>query len=80
MAIGYIKKRQKLVSKGNVSEVYLAKVSYGNYVNSEALAAEVSKRSSVSAATVMMVLREVEECISGVFSCKIQHVNVSMPD
>ena len=65
MAIGYIKKRQKLVSKGNVSEVYLAKVSYGNYMNSEALAAEVSKRSSVSAATVMMVLREVEECISG---------------
>lgn len=65
MAIGYIKKRQKLVSKGNVSEAYLAKVSYGNYVNSELLAAEVSKRSSVSAATVMLVLREVEECMSG---------------
>lgn len=65
MAIGYIKKRQKLVSKGTVSEVYLAKVSYGNYVNSETLAAEVSKRSSVSAATVMLVLREVEECMSG---------------
>ena len=63
MAIGYIKKRQKLVSKGNVSEAYLAKVSYGNYVNSELLAAEVSKRSSVSAATVMLVLREVEECM-----------------
>ena len=65
MAIGYIKKRQKLVSKGTVSEAYLAKVSYGNYVNSETLAAEVSKRSSVSAATVMLVLREVEECMSG---------------
>ncbi|MBR3939174.1 MAG: HU family DNA-binding protein [Bacteroidales bacterium] len=65
MAIGYIKKRQKLVSKGTVSEAYLAKVSYGNYVNSELLAAEVSKRSSVSAATVMLVLREVEECMSG---------------
>ena len=65
MAIGYIKKRQKLVSKGTVSEAYLAKVSYGNYVNSELLAAEVSKRSSVSAATVMPVLREVEECMSG---------------
>lgn len=64
MAIKYIKKHQKLTGRGEVKDVYLAKVSYGNYVNTEALAAEVSKQGSVSAATVMMVLREVEECMS----------------
>lgn len=64
MAIGYIKKQQKLHNGSEVKEVFLAKVSYGNYVNTELLASEVSKRGSVSAATVMMVLREVEECMS----------------
>ena len=64
MAIGYIKKRQKLHNGSEVKEVFLAKVSYGNYINTELLASEVSKRGSVSAATVMMVLREVEECMS----------------
>lgn len=64
MAIGYIKKRLKLRGDGEVREVYLAKVNYNNYINTEALAIEVSKQGSVSAATVMMVLREVEECMS----------------
>lgn len=64
MAIGYIKKRQKLHGDGKSKEVYLAKVNYNNYIDTEAFALEVSKQGCASPATVMMVLREVEDCIS----------------
>ena len=43
MPIGYIRKKQKLNHNGTVKEVYLAKVSYTNYIDTETLANDISK-------------------------------------
>ena len=64
MAIEYIKKRQKLYRNSKTKEVYLAKANYNNYINSRVLSEEVSKRCSISATIVTMVLQEVEGCIA----------------
>lgn len=64
MAIGYKKKKQKLAVNGRVKDVYLAKVSYGSYVDTDLLAEEVAKKCAGSEAVVLMVLRAVEESIA----------------
>ena len=63
MPIGYIRKKQKLNHNGTVKEVYLAKVSYTNYIDTETLANDISKICSASPADVLMHLRAMEECI-----------------
>jgi hypothetical protein len=66
MAIEYIKKRQKLYRNSKTKEVYLAKANYNNYINSRVLSEEVSKRCSISATIVTMVLQEVESLPFGI--------------
>ena len=63
MAIGYIRKKQKLNHNGEVKEVYLAKVCYTNYIDAEILAEDISKLCSASPADVLMHLRAMEDCI-----------------
>ena len=63
MAIGYIRKKQKLNHNGEVKEVYLAKVCYTNYIDAEILAEDISKMCSASPADVLMHLRAMEDCI-----------------
>ena len=63
MAIGYIRKKQKLNHNGEVKEVYLAKVCYINHIDTEGLAQDISKMCSASPADVLMHLRAMEECI-----------------
>lgn len=63
MAIGYLKKRQKVNHNGEVKEVYLAKVCYSNYVDLDRLADDVSKMCSASPADVLMHVRALEQCI-----------------
>ena len=48
MAIGYLKKKQKLPVNGELKEVYLAKVCYANYIDIDVLAEDVSKKCSAS--------------------------------
>ena len=64
MAIGYLKKKQKLPVKGEMKEVYLAKVCYANYIDISILAEDVSKICSASPADVLMHVRALEDCIS----------------
>lgn len=64
MAIGYLKKKQKLPVKGEMREVYLAKVCYANYIDISILADDVSKMCSASPADVLMHVRALEDCIS----------------
>ena len=64
MAIGYKKKKQKLAVNGEVKDVYLAKVSYGSYIDTDLLAEEVAKKCAGSEAVVLMVLRAVEDSIA----------------
>ena len=52
MAVGYIKKKQKLSVNGAIREVYLAKVCHGTEVRTDALADEISKTCSASPADV----------------------------
>ena len=63
MAIGYIRKKQKLNHNGEVKEVYLAKVCYINRIDTEGLAQDISKLCAASPADVLMHLRAMEECI-----------------
>ena len=63
MAIGYLKKKQKVNHNGEVKDVYLAKVCYANYVNLDRLADDVSKMCSASPADVLMHVRALEQCI-----------------
>ena len=63
MAIGYIRKKQKLNHNGEVKEVYLAKVCYTNYIDAEIFAEDISKMCSASPADVLMHLRAMEDCI-----------------
>ena len=63
MAIGYIKKKQKIHVNGELKEVYLAKVCYANYVDLDRLAEDVSKMCSASPADVLMHVRALEQCI-----------------
>ena len=64
MAVGYIKKKQKLSVNGTIREVYLAKVCHGTEVRTDALADEISKTCSASPADVLMHVRALEDCIS----------------
>lgn len=64
MAIGYLKKKQKLPVNGELKEVYLAKVCYANYIDIDVLAEDVSKICSASPADVLMHVRALEDCIS----------------
>ena len=63
MAVGYIKKKQKLSVNGTIREVYLAKVCHGTEVRTDALADEISKTCSASPADVLMVLHAMEDCV-----------------
>ncbi|MBR3938848.1 MAG: hypothetical protein IKJ67_02580, partial [Bacteroidales bacterium] len=63
MAIGYLKKKQKVNHNGEVKDVYLAKVCYANYVDLDRLADDVSKMCSASPADVLMHVRALEQCI-----------------
>lgn len=63
MAVGYIKKKQKLSVNGAIREVYLAKVCHGTEVRTDALADEISKTCSASPADVLMVLHAMEDCV-----------------
>ena len=64
MAIGYLKKKQKINANGTSKEVYLAKVCYANYIDINILADDVSKMCSASPADVLMHVRALEDCIS----------------
>ena len=64
MAIGYLKKKQKINANGKSKEVYLAKVCYANYIDIDVLAEDVSKICSASPADVLMHVRALEDCIS----------------
>ena len=63
MAIGYIRKKQKVNHTGEVKEKYLAKVCYGNHISTEALTDEIVSMSSASPGDVALVLRSLEYCI-----------------
>ena len=63
MAIGYIRKKQKVNHNGEVKEKYLAKVCYGNHISTEALTDEIVSMSSASPGDVALVLRSLEYCI-----------------
>lgn len=64
MAIGYLKKKQKINANGKSKEVYLAKVCYANYIDINVLADDISKMCSASPADVLMHVRALEDCIS----------------
>jgi predicted histone-like DNA-binding protein len=63
MAVGYIRKKQKVNHNGEVKEKYLAKVCYGNHISTEALTEEIVSMSSASPGDVALVLRSLEYCI-----------------
>ena len=63
MAVGYIRKKQKVNHNGEVKEKYLAKVCYGNHISTEALTDEIVSMSSASPGDVALVLRSLEYCI-----------------
>jgi len=64
MAYGYIKKHQKVLKNGKMTNRFLAKISYRSYIDDERLAEEISKMSTASPADVMLVLTALEDRIS----------------
>lgn len=64
MSIGYYKLNRKLRVKGEVKDVYVARVAYASEINTDLLAEEVAASTNASPAEVLMWLRALEYQIS----------------